>query len=403
MKINNQAHLSYCTNIHPGETWEAIFHNLKTYTLNVKKQLAPEADFGIGLRLSQKSASVLLEGNHLVEFKNWLDKHQLYVFTMNGFPYGDFHNTAIKDQVHTPDWTTEDRVNYTHDLMKILAYLLPEGMEGSVSTSPLSYKYWFDNQNDFSQTTSKTCQALIQVVLQLVAIKNSTGKTLHLDLEPEPDGFLENTQEVIDFYNNYLFIEGVSTLKSKLNCSDDEAKAYILNHIQVCYDVCHFALAYEAPTFVISSLKKASIKIGKVQISAAIKCKKSDITSIETQQSCLRQFDEPTYLHQSVVKLQDNSLVHFSDLSEGIELMGDTNFKELRTHFHVPIFVSDFQVLESTQDDIIKALELWKEEKYSDHLEVETYTWGVLPKHLQTDITSSIVRELEWVTKQLSN
>ena len=401
MIVDNQTHLTYCTNIHPGETWEDIFHNLKTYTLDVKKQMAPNTTFGIGLRLSKQSATLLLENNNLTEFKNWLDSNNLYVFTINGFPYGEFHNTVIKDQVHTPDWTTKDRVSYTQDLMKILAFLLPDNMEGSVSTSPLSYKYWYNNQNDLDNATQKTCKALIQIVLQLVAIKNTTGKLLHLDLEPEPDGFLENTQEVIDFYNHYLLTEGATVLKTALNCSADEAKEHILNHIQVCYDVCHFALAYESPDFVISSLQQADIKIGKVQISAAIKCEKSNAISIEKQQSCLRQFDEPTYLHQSVVKLNDDSLVHVSDLAEGIALMSDDNFQELRTHFHVPIFVSDFQVLKSTQNEIIQALNLWKKTKYSNHLEVETYTWGVLPDHLQTDITSSIVRELNWVTDQL--
>ncbi|WP_299554051.1 metabolite traffic protein EboE [Seonamhaeicola sp.] len=403
MTIENQAHLTYCTNIHPGETWDEIFGNLKNHTTKIKDQLSPNKSFGIGLRLSQKSASVLLQDNNLANFKTWLDSNGLYVFTMNGFPYGEFHNTVIKDQVHTPDWTTKERVNYTRDLMTILAYLLPENMEGSVSTSPLSYKYWFNTQDEVKNTTQKACQSLMEVVLQLVDIKKTTGKLLHLDLEPEPDGFLENTKEVLDFYNDHLLKEGLSTVQSALNCSSEIAKTHILDHIQICYDVCHFALAYERPEFVISNFQNAGINIGKVQISAAIKCKKSDTVSVSTQQSYLRQFDEPVYLHQSVVKLDDDSLVHFSDLSEGIDLMNGANFKEIRTHFHVPIFVSDFQVLESTQDEIIDALKLWKDNPYSQHLEVETYTWSILPEYLQTDITSSVIRELEWLTNQLSN
>ncbi|GAB1855387.1 metabolite traffic protein EboE [Flavobacteriaceae bacterium MHTCC 0001] len=403
MIIENHAHLTYCTNIHPGETWEEIFNNLKVHALEVKKQITPKGAFGIGLRLSKKSATVLLQDNNLEIFKNWLQDNNLYVFTMNGFPYGEFHNTVIKDQVHTPDWTTKERLDYTKDLMNILAFLLPEGIEGSVSTSPLSYKHWFKTEKEIHQVTQKACNALIEVVLQLIDIKNKTGKLLHLDLEPEPDGFLENTKEVINFYENYLFTEGISILKTKLQCSKSEAKSHILDHIQLCYDVCHFALAYESPEFVISSLENAGIKIGKVQISAAIKCKKSSSISIETQQTCLRQFDEPTYLHQSVVKLNNGQFVHFPDLAEGIALMNNVDFQELRTHFHVPIFINNFQVLESTQDEIITALNLWKKEHYSTHLEVETYTWSILPDHLQKDITSSIVRELKWVEHQLSN
>jgi hypothetical protein len=287
--------------------------------------------------------------------------------------------------------------------MKILAYLLPNNIDGGVSTSPLSYKYWFNSKTEIEATTKKTCSSLIKIVLQLVEVKKSTGKLLHLDLEPEPDGFIENTQEVLDFYNNHLLKNGILELQNTLNCSNEKAKEHILSHIQVCYDVCHFALAYERPEFVVSSLKKAGINIGKIQISAAIKCEKSNSISVERQQDCLRQFDEPTYLHQSVVKRTDNSLSHYSDLNEGINTMTDSNFKEIRTHFHIPIFISEFQVLESTQNEIIDALNLWKQKKYSNHLEVETYTWSILPDHLQTNITNSIVRELDWVRKQLSS
>lgn len=402
MKVN-QAHLTYCTNIHPGETWPEVFDSLKKYALDIKSQVSPEKPFGIGLRLSHKSAEVLLENNHLEVFKNWLINNDLYVFTMNGFPFGDFHDVVIKDQVHTPDWTTNDRYVYTKNLIKILTFLLPEGMDGGISTSPLSYKYWFKNKEEVNKITVETCDTISKIALLLIEVKESTGKDIHIDIEPEPDGFLENTAEVISFYNEYLLKNGVSKIVKQKNCTVAKAKEYILNHIQLCYDVCHFALAYEEPKEVIKTLQLHGIKVGKIQISSAIKCDKSDEVSIEEQQKCLKQFDEPTYLHQSIIRLQDNSLVHFSDLSEGIDYMKHPNFKEIRTHFHVPVFTTDFEVLQSTQADIIAALNLWKEIKYTQHLEIETYTWGVLPKYLQTDITSSIVRELKWVQHQLDN
>lgn len=401
MKISPNAHLTYCTNIHPGETWDNIFNTLKTYTLAVKEHISPNKPFGIGLRLSNQSAKTLLSGQNLFKFKTWLDQNNLYVFTINGFPYGEFHYTVVKDQVHTPDWTTVNRVNYTKNLIQILAYILPTGIEGGISTSPLSYKHWFQNETEIESIKKEACSSLIKIVLQLIKVKISTGKMIHLDIEPEPDGFLENTKDVIDFYTNYLFTQGASTIQTKLKCSYEMAKAYILDHLQICYDICHFALAYETPEFVITTLQKSDIKIGKIQISAAIKCKKSQTNTIKTQQECLISFNEPTYLHQSVIKLDNESLVHFTDLEEGISLMDDTHFIELRTHFHVPVFVDKFQVLQSTQDEIITALNLWKSSNYSTHLEVETYTWNILPAYLQTDITSSIIRELEWVEHQL--
>ncbi len=403
MHIDQDGHLSYCTNIHPGESWEEVFSNLKTYGLAVKNKIAPNKPFGIGLRLSQKSAQELLQGNQLELFKDWLDSNGLYVFTMNGFPFGDFHHVVIKDQVHTPDWTTADRVVYTNNLIKILAYLLPENIHGGISTSPLSYKLWFSKPEKMEAVIKNSTLSLASVVTNLVAVEKNTGKHIHLDIEPEPDGILENTQEVITFYKNYLLTYGAEAVSEKLKCSKAEAQNHFLRHLQLCYDVCHFSLAYEEPKDVIRQLQEVGIGIGKIQISAAVKCTRSANTSIKEQQECLQQFDEPVYLHQSVVKRTDGSFDHYPDLGEGIEAMSDNNFKELRAHFHIPIFVPGFQVLESTQNDIIKALDLWKELGYSQHLEVETYTWSILPKELQTDITNSITRELQWVLEQLDD
>jgi hypothetical protein len=402
MLIGENSHLTYCTNIHPGETWEEVFESLKKYCVAIKNKLAPEQPFGIGLRLSQKSASQLLQGNNLPKFKKWLDSQHLYIFTMNGFPYGDFHNVAIKDKVHLPDWTTEERVNYTNDLIKILSKLLPENIEGGISTSPLSYKLWFNTDKEVDRIKMKSVDSLISLVIRLVEINKNTGKLIHIDLEPEPDGLLENTQEVIDFYDYFLLKYGIIKVKNKLNCTTEEAKLYILDHIQLCYDVCHFALAYEHPKDVITQLQKKGIKIGKIQISAALKCVKSTKISLEKQQHSLRQFDEPTYLHQAVIRTQNGDLKHFSDLTAGIKAMNDPDFEEIRTHFHVPVFISNFEVLDATQNDIINTLDLWKKNKFSAHLEVETYTWTILPEHLQTDISRSIVRELEWVQNQLN-
>tara|TARA_B100000809_G_scaffold49995_1_gene44971 strand:- start:56 stop:1267 length:1212 start_codon:yes stop_codon:yes gene_type:complete len=401
MNVSDGAHLTYCTNIHPGESWEEVFESLKVHAVEIKKRMVGADPFGIGLRLSRKSAATLLEDNRLVEFKQWLLDNNLYVFTMNGFPYGDFHDAVVKDKVHSPDWRSRKRVSYTKDLFKILSYLLPDGMEGGISTSPLSYRLWFPKGEGVEEVKKKCTSSLMKIVVQLFKIEKETGKFLHLDLEPEPDGFLENTEDVIQFFEDYLFKEGVEELMDPLRCSKAKAKATILRYIQVCYDVCHFSLAYENTKDVVEKFEQKGIKIGKIQISAALKCVFESEKLLKEQQACLRKFDEPNYLHQAIVKWQSGEFSHYSDLSEGIDAMNDLDFKELRTHFHVPVFVESYEVLQSTQDDIIAALDYWKEFKYSKHLEVETYTWSILPEALQADLTSSVVRELEWVRQEL--
>ncbi|MEX2568428.1 MAG: xylose isomerase, partial [Cyclobacteriaceae bacterium] len=106
-------HLTYCTNIHPGESWDATFKNLKKYIPGIKSRISPDRAFAIGLRLSDEASRELTREENLVKFKNWLKEIDSYVFTLNGFPYGGFHRQVVKDEVHHPDWTTPERKDYT--------------------------------------------------------------------------------------------------------------------------------------------------------------------------------------------------------------------------------------------------------------------------------------------------
>jgi hypothetical protein len=110
-------------------------------------------------------------------------------------------------------------------------------------------------------------------------------------------------------------------------------------------------------------------------------------------------FDEPTYLHQVIARHKDGKLIRYPDLADALTLKDDA--AEWRAHFHVPIFLAQFGLLSSTQDDIIEVLAMWKELPFTNHLEVETYTWGVLPPELKIPMASSISRELAWVIDEI--
>ena len=403
MKISNNAHLTYCTNIHPGASWAAVLESLQ-YTLAVKRQFT-EQPFGIGLRLSAQAAEQLGTGPELEQFKAWLAKHHCYVFTMNGFPYGGFHGTVVKDQVHAPDWTTSERIAYTNLLFDQLAYLLPTELEeGGVSTSPISYRFWFETAEALEEAKREGARNLIKVVQHLVAIKERTGKSLHLDIEPEPDGILENSTEFLDFYNDILLPMGGKILRRELSCSLEEAQAKIREHIQLCYDVCHFAVEYESPEAVIATIQSHGIRIGKIQISAAIKTLlTSDAASLEDIARSLTPYNESTYLHQTVFHTTSGELVKYPDLGPALKSLDHADYTELRTHFHVPIFTDTYGALQSTQSEIVDVLKLWKAAPFSNHLEVETYTWDVLPDNNQLKLTDSIFRELDWVLQVLNS
>jgi hypothetical protein len=393
-------HLSYCTNIHPGETWEDTFQSLKDYIPKVKANLGIQGPFGIGLRLSNQASETLISSEKLQEFQSWLETHNCYVFTMNGFPYGEFHHTVVKDKVHQPDWSTATRKEYTLRLFHILEALIPKGEEGSISTSPISYRHWFETNLERDKVLQTACEHLAEVCAELHHIEQKTQKTLHLDIEPEPDGILENTEEVIWFFKNWLVPKGCAWLVEKLGISEQVAEKLLKHHIRICYDVCHFAIVYENAQETFRKLEETGVKIGKIQISAALKVGvPKDKTERHILQTKLKPLAESTYLHQVIGRDGSDQIQSLPDLPEAIAILEETDMEEMRIHFHVPVFLDHYGDFSSTQSDIINVLEEIKKHPVCRHLEVETYTWDVLDKDLRQELSSSITREMDWVIK----
>lgn len=395
MRFNEKYHLTYCTNIHAGGNWEETFDSLKQHLPQIKKAVCPDQPFGLGLRLGNMASLELGQG-HLQDFKEWLNNEDCYIFTMNGFPYGNFHGEPVKDHVHVPDWTTPERLEYTRRLFQQLDSLAPEGLECGISTSPVSYKHWFDSKTKMHQALVKGAKNMVRVAVELYQMEKTSGRYMHLDVEPEPDGFLENTPEVLDFYSKYLVPEAIEAF-TEFQMTKEQASELLKRYITVCYDVCHFALAYEAPNLTFEKLKEAKIKIGKIQVSAALKIM-YDHEKADEIWNTLAQFNEPVYLHQ-VTELVNGKVKTYNDLPMVLERKAP--FTELRSHFHVPIFLKDYGLLHSTQDQIEGVLAYLENHLVSHHIEVETYTWDVLPNDLKLPITESIARELNWMKSRL--
>lgn len=403
MKLTTKTdlHLTYCSNIHPGETWEEVASNLKQYIPQLKARISPNQPFGIGLRLADIAARELLTGDNLTQLQTWLQAQNLYVFTLNGFPYGGFHHQVVKDQVYAPDWSKSERLDYTLRLIEILTVLLPTELDGGISTLPISYKPWWQNDLEQERILEQSSLNLGIAIAQLAQVYQDTGKLIHIDLEPEPDGMLENSQEIVDFFHNWLLPKAGMWLKENKGIEHSVAENWIREHIRVCYDTCHFAVEYEEPQAIIQRFQDAGIKIGKIQLSSAIKIpiptEKAQRKAILEQ---LSPFAESTYLHQVIANHGEDNFQHYADLSMALEHFLTTEAKEWRTHFHVPIFMTKFPLFESTQDHIVELLKLLKilpQDSIGHHLEIETYTWEVLPPELKLDILTSIEREYQWV------
>ncbi len=372
MRVGPDLHLGYCTNIHPADGWAAVRASLETHAPALKARLSPGAPFGIGLRLSGAESRELLEGDELARFRAWLDAEGLYVFTVNGFPHGRFHGGPVKADVHAPDWRSQERVDYTLRLAEILAALLPEGDPGSISTSPLSYAAWIAGDRD----AWETCTANVaRVGTALRRLREERGVHIALAIEPEPDGALGGCADLVRWWDARL---------------DPE-------HVTVCFDACHAAVACEDPEAALDALAEAGIAVGKVQLSAALRVGLDGSADRGAMREQLRPFADPVYLHQVTQRHADATLTTFPDLAEALAAPDDPDAAEWRVHFHVPIFLDRYGELQSTQDELRQTLRLVTQRRPTRHLEIETYTWDVLPAGFKSAPVDSIAREYEWV------
>jgi sugar phosphate isomerase/epimerase len=373
-------HLTYCTNIHPTEGWDATNAALRRITPALKRQLSPDAPFGIGLRLSARDARELLQGKRLAELRAFLDAEGMYVAIINGFPYGPFSGEAVKTNVYAPDWRTDARVDYTFDLATILSALLPDGVMGGISTVPLSYKAWMPgiDASGWQRLTANIARAADR----LARIRRETGRFIHLDIEPEPDCLLETSDEAVEFFQTWL---------------QPAIGSELADHVQLCFDCCHCAVEFEDPMAALGKLQAAGIRIGRVQLSSAL-----TVAKPEGHAARLEQFADATYLHQ-VVERCGGGLRRFSDLDVALTSPDRSKGCEWRIHFHVPLFASEYEGLGSSQDVVRAVLAKAKTDGFTQHLEIETYTWNVLPAGLKMDIGDSIAREYQWVLRELSS
>jgi hypothetical protein len=393
-------HLTYCTKIHPGRGWEELFANLRRYAPALKARLAPEAPFGLGLRLSAAESRELLSGDRLAEFHGFLDRQGLYVFTLNGFPYGDLTGPAVKAQIFAPDWRDASRRRYTLDLIEILRRLLPAGAEGSISTTPLSYKAWIAPGD--AEAWAQITRNLVQVAARLAHIKATEGKLLHLDLEPEPDGLLAVSREVADFYRDWLLPAGGPRLAQHLGITAAEAEQSLLEHIRVCLDTCHLAVEYEDPDAALATLAEAGIRVGKVQITAGLAVELPEAPDgREAIARELAPFTHSPYLHQVIGETRDGRRLRFPDLAPALPHLAAGLGRHLRIHYHMPLYVERRRQLASTCGDTRTVLRLLQERGFCRHLEIETYTWEWLPPDLKLNLLDSLHREYLWVLAAL--
>ncbi len=393
-------HLSYCLNVHPGETWQENYTAIATHACAVRDRLNVSTPFGLGLRLSHRAAEELSQPVRRRAFADWMKDQNLYTFTINGFPYGDFHGQPVKAQVYEPDWTTTERRDYTLQLIELLAALLPEEQEGSISTVPLGFAAKLTAPEKLKQTA----RHLAECALACHRLYEETGRLIHLGLEPEPACRLETTTQLIEYMEDYLLRDGAQHIGDALGCTRETAEAIVRRHVGVCLDTCHVALQFEDPVAVLRQYQDHGIRLSKIQISAALSCQNT-----AAARAALGEFDEPVYLHQVRTRTDDGAVDGWTDLPEGLAaLAARSKYDPVRVHFHVPLYwqgtPADEAQLQSTTGTL--SPEFWAALRAGvcSHLEIETYTFDVLPPSLRTSgIEAHIEQEYRWVLDRLGS
>lgn len=383
MRLKHGIDLGYCTNIHRGETWAETFAGLRDHTDAVRRRVSPDDAYGIGLRLSAVAAAELAADRTLRDdFRRWLDRANSYVFTINGFPYGTFHGSRVKEQVFAPDWTTRERLDYTIRLFDLIDEFAPAGESVSVSTLPGSFKE-FLTPATAAEKRGKIDDHLRECSRHLDLLRERTGRDLHLGLEPEPLGLFETSGETIEFFGR--LVEGLS----------HEEEVGLLRNIGVNYDTCHLALQFEEPVGAIAALRDAGLRISKIHLSSALR-----LQPTAEAVARLSAFQDEVYLHQVVVSDGKQVTHRFRDLPEAFAWYNTAGNpgREWRVHFHVPIHTQPEAIFSDTRDHVTGLLDLMGADPgWCQHFEMETYTWEVMPAGMRTgNVVDQLVAEYDW-------
>jgi hypothetical protein len=389
-------HLTYSTLVHPADDWPQLWDSLNRYLPQVKKRISPNQPFGVCIRLSYLTAAELSSKKaERDKLKAFLKDQDLYVYTANAFVYGVFKNTRVKENVYEPDWRTPERREYTKQVADILADICPAAVTPSIQTAPLGFKPRVTGPDVVAAFTDN----VLQVCAHLVHLEQTTGTLLTLGLEPEPRCHLETTDETIAYFQQHLYTGPSARRLSQLaRIPMDTAIAALRRHLGVVFDIGHQAVGFEDIPASLQKLVDAGIPIVKLQEAAAMYI--GEVTDAKVE--ALKRFTNTIYLSQTA-ECRGDHLEHFLNLEDAMAgWESDKTPRQWRTHFHVPVFLKDLGPCQSTQFALEQALALHKQTPLSRPLEIETYTWDVLPDQLKTgDIVEYVCRELEWVRGQL--
>lgn len=388
-----KSRIGYCSNVHPGETSELVEDNIKRFTGPIR-QCRELSSMQHGLWLSELACDNYLSSqNQFDALKQCLNEHQLSVVTLNAFPVGNFHAERVKQAVYRPHWGEQQRLDYTLKTAQLLAKLLPpDEAFGTLSSLPLGYtQQWTDKIHAYA------LNYLCETVIALSRLEDNTGKHIQLCLEMEPGCVIQETSQLLT-----LFQQQLPAVAKRYGLSTSLLNRYL----GICFDVCHQAVMYENVYQSLQKIVDAGISIGKIQISSALRVSQPGFPEVKTRLSA---FAESRYLHQTTGLTAGGDRIFSDDLELALSDQQFQTLEEWRIHFHVPVHQETLgnQWMATTTPDINTVfLFLSEHPQCKPHLELETYSWGVLPEQhrpvTDTDLINGIQAELAFIETSLA-
>ena len=345
--------IPYCLNVHPAADWRETKRALDVHVLAVKKLVAPDRPFPLSLHLGYKTALELAAPRRRGAFRDWLRRHDCFVAGVNAFPFGSFHAATVKADVYRPDWRSADRLAYTLLVARLLADLIPEGAEATLTTVPGGWGPDWKTAADRRRALANLSRA----AAGCRGIREATGRRIRIAVEPEPGCAWD------------LFDPAVEAAGPEIGW---------------CLDACHAAVEFR-------SLARLPWKrIARVQLSAAIEC-----DNVPAARAALAPFVEPRYLHQTRAFLDGEIVGSWPDLDPALKALPRLPARAVvRTHYHVPLTWAGSGLLRSTRENLTPAFFNKARRVFS---EVETYTLDVVPRALRPrSLALAIAGELRW-------
>ncbi|TQJ30792.1 metabolite traffic protein EboE [Microbacterium sp. SLBN-146] len=380
--------LSYCTNVHPAEDLEGIIAQLDLHAGPIRRAAGLDT-LGVGLWIPAETAAQLAtDADARERLRAALDRNGLTFRTINAFPYRGFHDDVVKLAVYRPDWTTAERLRYTMDCATLLAYLLPEGGQGgeggdgSISTLPLGWRTEWDAAADAAAEAQ-----LARLVAHLLELRARTGRVIRVGIEPEPGCILDDVADVAAWLGArpHLVADGL---------------------LGLCLDTCHLAVSFADPGEAVGIATASGVRIVKVQASVALELPDP---SLPGAADALAPFAEARYVHQVRARGHASDARTWAADDLGDVLAPDAAWptdRPWRVHVHIPLHATPAPPLRATTEVLLAAVSAVLDAPHGDeaHLDVETYTWTVLPASLRPPtLVEGIAAELSWARDHLAH